>query len=114
MKVGKALDDRSVEGVVGAARSAEYLGYDFFTSSETAHNPFLPLVLAAEHTERIGLRTSIALAFARSPMDTAYVAWDLQAMSKGRFVLGLGSQVRGHIVRRFSMGWTPPAPRMRE
>ena len=56
----------------------------------------------------------IALAFARNPMDTAYIAWDLAAMSNGRFVLGLGSQVKGHIVRRFGMNWTPPAPRMRD
>ena len=114
MKVGTAAGGGSLDEVPKAARRAERLGYDFLTSSETAHNPFLPLVLAAEHTERVGLRTSIALAFARSPMDTAYVAWDLQRLSNGRLVLGLGSQVRGHIVRRFSMDWTPPARRMRE
>ena len=114
MKVGTGIESRSVAEVSAAATRAEELGYDYFSSSETGHNPFLPLVLAAEHTERINLRTSIALAFARSPMDTAYLAWDLQAMSNGRFILGLGSQVRGHIVRRYNMEWSAPAARMRE
>ena len=114
MKVGMRIQGRALGGVGEAARSAEALGYDLVTSSETAHNPFLPLVLAAEHTDRVDLVTSIALAFARSPMDTAYIAWDLQEQSGGRLVLGLGSQVRGHIVRRFSMAWTAPARRMRE
>ena len=114
MRVGTASNAGALASIPEAARRAEGLGYDFFTSSETAHNPFVPLVLAAEHTRRIRLQTSIALAFSRSPMDMAYIAWDLQGLSGGRFVLGLGSQVRGHIVRRFSMDWTPPAPRMRE
>ena len=114
MRVGTGVDDRSVAGISKAAQRAEELGYGFFSSGESAHNAFLPLVLAAEHTERLELQTSIALAFPRSPMDTAYVAWDLQALSAGRFVLGLGSQVRGHIVRRFGVEWAPPVPRMRE
>ena len=114
MRVGTRVGDGGFSAVAENARRAEALGYDYVTSSETDHNPFFPLVLAAEHTSRIDLRTSIALAFARSPMDMAYIAWDLQAQSGGRFVLGLGSQVKGHIVRRFSMDWTPPAPRMRE
>ncbi len=114
MKVGTGVEDRSAGRIGTDARRAEELGYDYFSASETAHNPFLPLALAAEGTERIMLRTSIALAFARSPMDTAYIAWDLQAMSKGRFALGLGSQVRGHIVRRYNMEWSSPAARMRE
>ena len=114
MKVGMRIDGRSLGAVAEASRTAEDLGYDFITSNETAHNPFLPLVLAAEHTDRVDLVTSIALAFARSPMDIAYIAWDLQEQSGGRLVLGLGSQVRGHIVRRFGMNWSPPARRMRE
>ena len=114
MRVGTGRDGGSLAEVPAAARRAEELGYDFFTSSETTHNPFLPVTLAAEHTERVALRTSIALAFARSPMDTAYTSWDLQAQSDGRFVLGLGSQVRGHVVRRFNMNWSPPARRMRD
>ncbi len=114
MKVGTRLAGQAPAEIAESARRAERLGFDTSSSSETNHNPFLPLAIAAEHTRNVKLRTSIALAFARSPMDVAYIAWDLQAMSGGRFVLGLGSQVRGHIVRRFSMNWTAPAPRMRE
>ena len=114
MKVQASYSEYSVQGISEAARKAEERRYDIFSSSETGHNPYLPLVLAAEHTEQVQLQTSIALSFARSPMDTAYIAWDLQNLSKGRLSLGLGSQVRGHIVRRFSMPWSAPAPRMRE
>jgi probable F420-dependent oxidoreductase len=114
MKVGTSAPAGLLAGISKASRKAEELGYDYFTSSETQHNPFLPLALAAEHTERVQLKTSIALAFARSPMDVAYIAWDLQALSKGRFELGLGSQVRGHILRRYNMSWSSPAARMRE
>ena len=114
MKVGTAVLYDAGAAVAEAARIAEDLGYDFLASTETSHNPFVPLVLAAEHTRRVRLKTSIALAFVRSPMDLAYMAWDLQSLSEGRFVLGLGSQVRGHVVRRFGMSWTPPAARMRD
>jgi probable F420-dependent oxidoreductase len=83
-------------------------------TAETAHDPFLPLVLAAEHTTELQLGTSIAVAFARNPMTLANTAWDLQAASQGRFILGLGSQIKPHITKRFSMPWSHPAPRMRE
>ncbi|HEY2565449.1 MAG TPA: TIGR03617 family F420-dependent LLM class oxidoreductase, partial [Acidimicrobiales bacterium] len=102
------------KGVVESARQAEDLGYDGVWAAETSHDPFLPLALAAEHTERIKLGTGIAVAFARNPMNLAMVANDLQAMSKGRFMLGLGSQIKPHIEKRFSMSWSHPAPRMRE
>lgn len=114
MKVGTGMQGGLVADIPQKARKAEELGYDFFSSSETKHNPFISAALAAEHTKRAQVRTSIALAFARSPMDTAYMAWDLQSLSGGRFQLGLGSQVRGHIVRRFNMPWGRPAARMRE
>lgn len=114
MKISVALESHGIKAIVDNACRAEKYGYDVLSTSETDHNPFLPLVLAAEHTSQISLQTSIALAFARSPMDLAYIAWDLQSLSKGRFTLGLGSQVRGHIVRRFNMNWTAPGPRMRE
>ena len=81
---------------------------------ETSHDPFLPLILAAEHTERLDLATGIVVAFARNPMTLAQVSWDLQAASQGRFILGLGSQIKPHITRRFSMPWSSPAARMRE
>ena len=94
--------------------NAERMGFDFAWAAETARNPFLPLTIAASATERIHLGTQIALAFPRSPMVTAQIAWDLARQSKGRFALGLGSQVRAHIERRFSETWTDPIGRMRE
>ncbi len=97
-----------------AAAELERRGYDGVMTAETSHDPFLPLLLAAQDTERVDLMTSIAVAFARSPMTLAQTAWDLQAGSQGRFVLGLGSQIKPHITRRFSMPWSHPAPRMRE
>jgi probable F420-dependent oxidoreductase len=101
-------------GVVESAELAERVGYDGLWSAEVNHDPFLPLALAAEHTERIKLGTGIAVAFARNPMTLAMVANDLQTLSRGRFMLGLGSQIKPHIEKRFSMPWSHPAPRMRE
>ncbi|HTX63849.1 MAG TPA: LLM class F420-dependent oxidoreductase [Acidimicrobiales bacterium] len=100
--------------VVEAATRAEQVGYDGIWSAETAHDPFLPLALAAEHTERLQLGTGIAVAFARNPMTLATVANDLQSISKGRCMLGLGSQIKAHIEKRYSMPWSHPAARMRE
>ncbi|MCL4422197.1 MAG: LLM class F420-dependent oxidoreductase [Actinobacteria bacterium] len=102
------------QGAGATARSAQEAGYDGVWSPETGHDPFLPLVLAAEHTETLELGTGIAVAFARNPMTMASLANDLQAYSKGRFMLGLGSQIKPHITKRFSMPWSHPAPRMRE
>ncbi|MEM9614896.1 MAG: LLM class F420-dependent oxidoreductase [Actinomycetota bacterium] len=100
-------------GVIDSAKEQEAQGYDGFWTAETSHDPFLPLLLAAEHTEQIELGTSIAVAFARNPMTLANTAYDLQAYS-GRFILGLGSQIKPHITKRFSMEWSKPAARMRE
>ncbi len=97
-----------------ATTEAEAAGYDGVWSAETSHDPFLPLLLAAQSTDRLQLGTGIAVAFARSPMTLAQTAYDLQAFSKGRFLLGLGSQIKPHIVKRFSMEWSHPAARMRE
>ena len=113
MRVETGLPHLS-SGVVTAAKDAEDLGYDAVVSFETSHEPFLPLVLAAEHTGHIALRTGLAISFPRSPMVVANAAWDLQGYSNGRFQLGLGTQVKGHNERRFSVPWSPPAPRMRE
>jgi len=96
------------------AKQVEAEGFDGLWCAETSHDPFLALMLAAEHTERLELGTGIAVAFARNPMSTAMLANDLQAYSKGRFLLGLGSQIKPHIEKRFSMPWSHPAPRMRE
>jgi probable F420-dependent oxidoreductase len=96
------------------AKEVEAAGYSGAWTAETSHDPFFPLLLAAEHTETLELGTSIAVAFARNPMTLANIGWDLQAFSKGRFILGLGSQIKPHITKRFSMEWSHPAPRMRE
>ena len=100
--------------VAARARELEGRGFDAGLAAEVSNDPFLPMLLAAEHTERLELMTSIAVAFARNPMTLAQTAHDLNAFSKGRFILGLGSQVRAHITRRFSMPWSHPAARMRE
>jgi probable F420-dependent oxidoreductase len=115
MKVDTGLPmstDPSV--IVDAAREAERQGWDGLLTAETSHDPFFPLLLAAEHTERIELATGIAVAFARSPMIMANVGYDLHAFSRGRCILGLGSQIKAHIEKRFSMPWSQPAARMRE
>jgi probable F420-dependent oxidoreductase len=106
--------DFSLHTAGQTAREAEAAGYSGLWSLEAAHDPFFPLLLAAEHTEHVDLGTSIAVAFARNPMTLAYLADDLHRFSEGRFILGLGSQVKGHIERRFSMPWSKPAARMRE
>jgi probable F420-dependent oxidoreductase len=96
------------------ARSAENLGFAGLWTSETKHDAFLPLAIAANETERIELGTSVAIAFSRSPMEMAQTAWDLQDLSGGRFILGLGTQVKAHVRRRFSMPWDRPVARLRE
>ncbi len=111
MDGGIGLDPRDA---VETARRAEDDGFDGVWCAETSHDPFLPLVLAAEHTERVELGTGITVAFARNPMSMAVLSNDLQTYSKGRFMLGLGSQIRPHIEKRYSMPWSHPAARMRE
>ena len=96
------------------ARLAERAGFDAVVTAENAHTPFLPLAAAALVTERIGIATAVAMAFPRSPTVMAQTAWDLHKASKGRFHLGLGSQVKAHNERRFGIPWSPPAPRMRD
>jgi probable F420-dependent oxidoreductase len=95
-------------------RDAESLGYDAVVAVETQHDPYLALAIAAQEPSKLELATGIALAFTKSPVATAYTAWDLQRMSGGRLVLGLGSQVKGHITRRFGMPWSKPAQRMKD
>ena len=103
-----------LDEVAPFARRAENAGLSGLWTAEAAHDAFLPLLLAAEHTERPVVGTGIAIAFARTPMTTAVAANDLQLYSKGRFILGLGSQIRPHIENRYSMPWSRPAARMRE
>ena len=95
-------------------RRMEAAGYDGVRTAEMNHDPFFPLLLAAEHSEKLDLATSIAVAFARSPMNLANIGHDLNAYSNGRFTLGLGSQIKPHITKRFIMLWCAPASQMRE
>ena len=97
------------------ARAAEASGFDAMWTTETQHDPFLPLALAAEHTQRIQFGTAVTIAFARSPVVLAHTAWDLANLSGGRFILGLGTQVKAHIERRFGMTWSgKPVSQLRE
>ena len=114
MMVWHALRNLDLRDVPARARALEALGYDFITTPESKHDPFLPLTLVAEHTERLRFSTSVAIAFPRAPYITANLAWDLARYSGGRFVLGLGTQVKGHNERRFSVPWGPPGPRLRD
>jgi probable F420-dependent oxidoreductase len=104
----------SLAQVAAEAREFEALGFDGVMTGEAAHDPFLPLALAAEHTTQLRITTGIAVAFARNPMLLAMQAYDLNSFSRGRFTLGLGPQIQPHITRRFSMTWSHPAARMRE
>jgi probable F420-dependent oxidoreductase len=114
MRLGFTLSGRDLLDVARLAREAEDAGVRSLWSTEGAHNPFLPLMLAAEHTRTAQLGTAISVAFARSPVVTAHIAWDLQRASRGRFVLGLGTQVKAHVERRFGMPYTSPGPRLRD
>ncbi len=114
MKFDAILQADTSQQVVAAASAAEGLGFDCLWTAETQHDPFLQLVLAADYTSSIHLGTAIAVAFARSPMHMAYVAWDMARYSEGRFILGLGTQIQAHIERRFAMPWGHPAARLRE
>src|SRR3712207_2638970 len=116
MKLDASLGTRGgyLRSAGETARVAEDLGFAGLWTSETRHDAFLPLAIAANETERIDLGTSVAIAFSRSPMEVAQTAWDLQDLSGGRFILGLGTQVRAHVKRRFSMPWERPVARLRE
>ena len=113
MKVDRGIPSRLAE-VPAAAAALDRQGYDGCWTGEINHDPFLPMLLAAEHSTRAQLGTSIAVAFARNPMTVANLGWDLQDYSQGRFILGLGTQIAPHIERRFSMPWSRPVARMRE
>ena len=116
MKVYASVDDihMTLAAMPAHARRAEALGYDGLIVPEAVHDGILYALLALEHTERITVTTGVVVAFARSPMLLAQDAWGLQAMSNGRFELGLGPQVKGNVVRRYGMPWSAPAPRMRD
>jgi probable F420-dependent oxidoreductase len=114
MKFDTTLLATDLSEIPQLTRHAEAIGFDGIWVSETAHDAFLPLVLAAEHSQRITLGTSIAVAFPRSPAILAYIAWDLAKYSQGRAVLGLGTQVKGHNERRLGVKWEQPVAKLRE
>lgn len=105
MKFDAALPIVGLKDVPAVAKAAEEIGFDTLWTQETQHDPFLPCALIAEHTTRLQTGTAIAVSFARSPANIAYTAWDLAAQSDGRFILGLGTQVKAHIERRFGQSW---------
>jgi probable F420-dependent oxidoreductase len=114
LDVGLGTEGVYLKDIERTARAAEDLGFAGLWTSETKHDAFLPLAIAAGGTQNMELGTSVAIAFSRSPMETAQTAWDLQDLSDGRFILGLGTQVKAHVTRRFSMPWDRPAARLRE
>jgi probable F420-dependent oxidoreductase len=114
VKIETGLGQQDLGSVGERVKRAEELGYDSVSTAETSHNPFIGLALAAEHSSTIELSTSIAQSFVRSPTTMAYAAFDIQRFSRGRLYLGLGSQVKGQIERRFGMPWVAPGPRMRD
>ena len=114
MRLDTGLLSADLRRVADAAREAEAAGWDGLWTAEAGHDPYLACAVAATATSRITIGTNIAVAFPRSPLVHAQIAWDLQAASRGRFVLGLGTQVKGHNERRYSTPWTAPGPRLRE
>ena len=114
IKVDCSMITRDPAEASEASKNLENLGYDGAYTFEGPHEPFLPLAAAALATEKLELSTSIAVAFSRNPMTLANIGYDLQLMSKGRFTLGLGSQIKPHIEKRYSMSWSAPAKRMKE
>lgn len=115
MKFDATLPPVGLKDVPSIATAAEEIGFDALWTQETQHDPFLPGALIAEHTTRLRFGTGIAVSFARSPANLAYTAWDLAAQSGGRFLLGLGTQVKAHIERRFGQPWPDsPVKKLRE
>jgi probable F420-dependent oxidoreductase len=114
MRIDTGLVSGDLTNVAELARDAERNGYDGLWTAEAGHDPYLSCAIAATATERVSIGTNIAVAFPRSPLVHAQIAWDLQASSHGRFILGLGTQVKGHNERRYSTQWLPPGPRLRE
>ncbi|MCH9673218.1 MAG: TIGR03617 family F420-dependent LLM class oxidoreductase [Gammaproteobacteria bacterium] len=114
MKVLTTLPQQDLNEVASAAQAAEAAGFDYLATMENRYDPFLALGVAAVSTQKVSLATAVAIAFPRSPMVVANTCWDLQRASKGRFVLGIGPQIRPHNEKRFSVKWSPPVPRLRE
>ncbi|MGE5221649.1 MAG: LLM class flavin-dependent oxidoreductase, partial [Omnitrophica WOR_2 bacterium] len=115
MIVDATLPPASLKDVPALARATEQMGFQALWTTETVHDPFLPGALIAEHTRNLHFGTAVAIAFARSPANLAYTAWDLSQASGGRFILGLGTQVKAHIERRYGQAWPEsPVKKLRE
>ncbi len=115
MKVETTILAPTIPAIAEAAKRVENMGYDSVVTAEAGHDPFLPLMTVAENTKTLRFGTGVAIAFPRSPFVTAQISWDLQRFSGGRFMLGLGTQVKGHNERRYSTSWpSPPGPRLKE
>jgi probable F420-dependent oxidoreductase len=114
MKIDTSIDVRDLREVPALARAMEAMGFNGIWASEATHDPFLMSGLIAQHTERVSLGTAIAVAFARSPATLAYLAWDLATLSNGRFILGLGTQVKEQNEQRFGVKWESPVAKLRE
>ena len=115
MKFDASIPPTSLKQIPELVTAAEEIGFDALWSAETQHSPFLPLALVAEHSQRLQFGTAVAIGFARSPATMAYTSWDLAEASGGRFILGLGTQVKAHIERRFGMAWPDsPVGKLRE
>lgn len=114
MQVMTTLPQENLNAVPEAAREAERVGFDMIATMENRYEPFMPLAVSAISTERVMLGTAVAIAFPRSPMVVANTCWDLQSASNGRFVLGIGPQIKPHNEKRFSVPWSAPAPRLRD
>ena len=114
MDIDVVFADYSINDISKLSIAAEEIGFNCIWTSETKHNPFLPLSIASQNTNKIKLGTAISVALARSPMVLAYTSWDLSQLSNGRFFLGLGTQVRSHVKRRFGMPWDSPVSQLKE
>ena len=114
MLISGGINSSDMHSIPERVKRLEDLGWNSVSVGETSHNPFLPLVLVAEHTREMQFATSVAIAFPRVPHISANLGWDLSKYSGGRFVLGLGTQVKGHNERRFSVPWAPPGPHLRD
>ncbi len=115
MKFDATIPPTSLRQIPNLTKDADQIGFDALWSTETLHSPFLPLALVAEHSERLHFGTAVAIGFARSPATLAYTSWDLSDASEGRFILGLGTQVKAHVERRFGMVWPDsPVGKLRE
>ena len=114
MRIFTSIDQRDLRKIPALTKQLEAKGFTGIATFENRHDPFLPLAVAATNSTNIELTTGVAIAFLRSPMSTAQIAWDINNASLGRLTVGLGPQIKAHNEKRFSVPWSPPVPRLRE